>query len=150
MKQRDRLDKVERVLSFYKTSKGSPFQEASTHVRGEVDVLGAVLMMGDIDQQHVDALDRAGVRTGIHTRFTFETTLRQNDTLVADFVASQEGNKNVGDISGSPLSLAKLSYVANVGDWFSAIAVPVGAQCRDFDITRNYSHKVQSNLHVYL
>lgn len=146
MKQRDRLDKVERLLSFYKLSKGSPFQEASTHVRAEVDVLGAVLMMGGIDQRHADALDRAEVRTGIHTRFTFETTMRQNDTLVADFVACQEGGKNVGNISGRSLSLAKLSYVANIGDWFYAIAVPVGAQCRDFDIARNYSHKVQSNL----
>ncbi|KAL9448976.1 hypothetical protein AB3S75_011002 [Citrus x aurantiifolia] len=143
MKQRDRLDKVERLLSFYKLSKGSPFQEASTHVRAEVDVLGAVLMMGGIDQRHADALDRAEVRTGIHTRFTFETTMRQNDTLVADFVACQEGGKNVGNISGRSLSLAKLSYVANIGDWFYAIAVPVGAQCRDFDIARNYSHKAK-------
>ncbi|KAJ4702168.1 GDSL esterase/lipase [Melia azedarach] len=141
MKQRERLDKVERVLSFYKTSKGSPFQAASTHVRGEVDVLGAVLMMGDVDQLHFDALDRAGIRTGIYSRFTFETTLCQDDTLAAEFVASQEGGRNLGEISGSMLSLTKLFYAANVGDWFSAIVVPFGAQYRDFDVAKNISHR---------
>lgn len=149
MKQRERLDKVERVLSFYKTSKGSPFQAASTHVRGEVDVLGAVLMMGDVDQLHFDALDRAGIRTGIYSRFTFETTLCQDDTLAAEFVASQEGGRNLGEISGSMLSLTKLFYAANVGDWFSAIVVPFGAQYRDFDVAKNISHRVQFNLHLY-
>ncbi|KAJ0113793.1 hypothetical protein Patl1_00569 [Pistacia atlantica] len=137
MKLRDRQDKVERVLSFYKTSKGSPFQEASTHVRGEVDFLGGILMMRDIDSQNLDALDRAGVTTGITSRFIFETSLGQNDSLVAELIASETGNGNLGDISGIPLSLTKLLYTANVSDWCSATAIPVGAQCRDFDITRN-------------
>ncbi|KAL5847874.1 hypothetical protein ACOSQ3_011398 [Xanthoceras sorbifolium] len=138
MKLRDRQDKVERMLSFYRTSKGSPFQEASTHIRGEVDALGAILMMGDIDEQHSEAVARAGIRTGIDSRFAFETTLRQNDTLVAELVASHHGNGNLGDVSGSPLSLAKLFYAANFTDWFSAIAIPVGAQCRDFGIPTNF------------
>ncbi|XP_031256179.1 uncharacterized protein LOC116114170, partial [Pistacia vera] len=137
MKLRDRQDKVERVLSFYKTSKGSPFQEASTHVRGEVDFLGGILMMRDIDSQNLDALDRAGVRTGITSRFIFETSLGQNDSLVAELIASETGKGNLGDISGIPLSLTKLLYTANVSDWCSATAIPVGTQCRDFDITRN-------------
>ncbi|GFZ10452.1 hypothetical protein Acr_21g0010510 [Actinidia rufa] len=67
MKLRDRQDKVERVLSFYKSSKGSPFQEASTHVRGEVDMLGALLMMDNADQQNCDTIRRAGIRTGVHS-----------------------------------------------------------------------------------
>ncbi|KAK2660770.1 hypothetical protein Ddye_007303 [Dipteronia dyeriana] len=146
MKLRDRQDKVERMLSFYRTSKGSPFQESSTHIRGEVDALGAILLTGDIDEQYLEALDRAGIRTGIDARFAFETTLRQNDTLVAELVASEKGNGNLGDISGSPLSLAKLFYAANFTDWFSAIAIPVGAQCRDFGIPTDYTLQQRKGL----
>lgn len=143
MKLRDRQDKVERVLSFYKTAKGSPFQEASTHVRGEVDFLGGILMMRGIDSQHMDALDRAGIRTGITSRFIFETSFGQNDSLVAELIASETGNGSLlSDVSGIPLSLSKLSYAANVSDWCSATAIPVGAQCRDFDTTKNSSHQV--------
>ncbi|XP_044460815.1 uncharacterized protein LOC123192354 isoform X2 [Mangifera indica] len=142
MKLRDRQDKVERVLSFYKTAKGSPFQEASTHVRGEVDFLGGILMMRGIDSQHMDALDRAGIRTGITSRFIFETSFGQNDSLVAELIASETGNGSLlSDVSGIPLSLSKLSYAANVSDWCSATAIPVGAQCRDFDTTKNSSHQ---------
>ncbi|XP_044488056.1 uncharacterized protein LOC123212893 [Mangifera indica] len=148
MKLRDRQDKVERVLSFYKTSKGSPFHEASTHVRGEVDFLGAILMMRDIDSQHLNALDRAGVRTGITSRFIFETSLGQNDSLVAELIARATGNGYFGDISGIPLSLAKLFYAANVSDWCSATAIPVGAQCRDFNITRNSSQQRQGLTYI--
>lgn len=51
MKLRDRQEKVERMIS----SKGGSFQEtSSTHVRGEVDVLGAVLMMGSTRRVLVD------------------------------------------------------------------------------------------------
>ncbi|CAK9143849.1 unnamed protein product [Ilex paraguariensis] len=133
---RDRQDKVERMLSFYKSSKGSPFQESSTLVRGEVDVLGALLMMDNVDEQKRDAVRRAGIRTGIDLRFTFETTVRQKDTLVTEFVASERGQN---DVLRSPLSLAKVLYAADVSDWFSAVAVPVGARCRDVAITTNSS-----------
>ncbi|KAK6938985.1 hypothetical protein RJ641_032493 [Dillenia turbinata] len=134
MKLRDRQDKVERMLSFYKSSKGSPFQEPSTHIKGDIDVSGALLMIGNVSDQTCDALKRAGVRTGIHSRFTFETVLRQKDVLVAEFLASQIEQNHVSDISGSPLSLAKVFYTANVNDWFSAVAIPLGAQFRDFTI----------------
>ncbi|XP_059636717.1 uncharacterized protein LOC132278836 isoform X2 [Cornus florida] len=134
MKLRDRQDKVERVLSFYKPSNGSPFQETSTHIRGEVDVLGALLMMDNVDQQKHDAISSAGIRTGIHSKFTFETTIRQKDTLVAEFVASEKGQS---DVLGSPLSLAKVFYAANISDWFSAIAIPMGAHCRDVGVATN-------------
>ncbi|KDP36890.1 hypothetical protein JCGZ_08181 [Jatropha curcas] len=136
MKLRDRQDKFERMLSFYKTSKASPFQESSTHVRGEVDALGAILLLGNDDQQHYDALDRAGIKTGIRSRFTFETTIRVKDMLLAELVAS---TRDGDEVSGSALSLAKVSYVANVSDWFSAIAIPIGAQSRDIEITKNSS-----------
>ncbi|KAJ0969924.1 hypothetical protein J5N97_022801 [Dioscorea zingiberensis] len=71
MKLRDRQDKMERVLSFYKSSKGSPFQEVSTHMKGIVDLVGALLFV-DNTQQACDALNKAGRRIGINTKVHFE------------------------------------------------------------------------------
>lgn len=139
MKLRDRQDKVERMLTFYKSAKGSPFQEASTHVRGEVDVLAALLMMDSVDEQKIEAIERSGIRTGIQSRFTFETTIREKDTFVAEFVASE---KELGGTFGGPLSLSKILYAANVSDWFSAVAIPVGARCRDVGVATS-SHEVK-------
>ncbi|CAL5384666.1 unnamed protein product [Camellia sinensis] len=146
MKLRDRQDKVERVLSFYKSSKGSPFQESSTHVRGEVDVLGALLMMENVDQESCDAISRAGMRTGVHSRFTFETTIRQKDTLVTEFVVNGTGQD---DVLGSPLSLAKVFYAANISDWFSVVAIPVGAHCRDVAVAVNSPYEKKKALTNY-
>ncbi|CAI9758001.1 unnamed protein product [Fraxinus pennsylvanica] len=112
MKLRDRQDKVERMLTFYKSAKGSPFQEASTHVRGEVDVLAALLMMDSVDEQKIEAIERSGIRTGIQSRFTFETTIREKDTFVAEFAASEK----------------------------ELVAIPVGARCRDVGVATN-SHE---------
>ncbi|XP_022844284.1 uncharacterized protein LOC111367571 isoform X2 [Olea europaea var. sylvestris] len=137
MKLRDRQDKVERMLTFYKSAKGSPFQEASTHVRGEVDVLAALLMMDSVDEQKIEAIERSGIRTGIQSRFTFETTIREKDTFVAEFVASE---KELGGTFGGPLSLSKILYAANISDWCSAVAIPVGARCRDVGVATS-SHE---------
>ncbi|XP_021600552.2 uncharacterized protein LOC110606105 isoform X3 [Manihot esculenta] len=135
MKLRDRQDKVERMLSFYKTSRRSP---SNTHMRGEIDVLGAVLLLGNVDQQHYDALGRAGIKTGVDSRFTFETTIREKDALLAELV----GTRKYGDeVSPIALSLSKVSYKAKISDWFSAIAIPVGAQFRDLGITTNSSNQ---------
>lgn len=134
MKLRDRQDKVERVLSFYKPSKGSPFDEASTHVRGEVDVSGALLMIDNIDERDEDAIQRAGMRTGVKSRFTFETKIRERDTLIAELVTSDKGQFNG---FATPLSLAKVLYAANISDWFSLVGVPKGARCRDVGFTRS-------------
>lgn len=139
MKLRDRQEKVERLLSFYKTSKASPFQEASTRVKGEFDVVGALLMMDTVDQSTCDALQRAGIKTGIDYRLWFETTIREKDTLLTEFVGSERGG---GDILGSPLSLAKVLYCANVSNWFSAVAIPVGARCRDVSVGTSSPHQV--------
>lgn len=142
MKLRDRQEKVERVLAFYKSSKGSPFQEANTHVRGEFDAVGALLMIGTIDESKRNAIERA-IRTGIDSRLTFETTLREKDTLVAEFVGSERGQMN---ILGSPLSLAKVLYAANISDWCSAVAIPVGGRCRDVAVPTN-SREVNASQH---
>lgn len=141
MKVRDRQDKVERMLSLYGTAKGSPFREASTLVKGDVDLLGAFLMINN-DNLDYDALGEAAIGTGIDSRFTFETTVRGNDTLGVEFVSSQKRMTNLSDASGSPLSLAKVFYMANVSDWFSAIAIPMGAKGRDVAIITDPSLQV--------
>ncbi|WMV23800.1 hypothetical protein MTR67_017185 [Solanum verrucosum] len=141
MKLRDRQEKLERVFAFYKSSKGSPFQETSTHVRGEFDAVGALLMIGTVDNSKCNAIERA-IRTGIDSRLTFETTIRKKDTLVAEFVGNERGQMN---ILGSPLSLAKVLYAANISDWCSAVAIPVGGRCRDVAVptsSREYQQEV--------
>ncbi|XP_010476038.1 PREDICTED: uncharacterized protein LOC104755371 [Camelina sativa] len=131
MKLRDRQEKVERIISSYKSSKAGPFQETSTHVRGEVDVLGAILLAGNTEEE---SFNREGVRPGLLSRFVFETSLRETDKLVAELVAGYKGEGNLSDFSGSQqLSLAKVFYRADVNDWFSAVAIPVGAHFRDVD-----------------
>ncbi|WCJ20595.1 SH3 domain-containing protein [Euphorbia peplus] len=141
MKLRDKQDKLERVISYYRTSKGSPFQESSTRLRGDVDVLGAILLLGDVNQDYHDALCRAGIRTGVESKFTFETTVREKDTLFAEFGAGQNGVGYDSKGSGNALSLNKVSYMANVSDWLSLLAVPVGAQSRDFRTISNSSNQ---------
>ena len=142
MRLRDRQDKVEKVLSLYNTQRSSPFQENVTHVKGEVNVLGALLFMSVIDNHSFKALHRAGISTGIHSRLTFETTVRESDSLVAEFVANQKAKVDFGVDSGSELTLSKVLYKASVGDWMSATVVPVGARCRDVSIIANPSHQV--------
>ncbi|XP_073135358.1 uncharacterized protein [Henckelia pumila] len=138
MKLRDRQDKVERILTFNKSSKGNPFQEASTHVRGKVDVLGGFFIMDGVDDEHkCDILQRSGIRTGIDARFTFETAVREKDIFLAEFTASEKGQ---GDSFGGPLSLTKVFYGAHFRDWFSAVAIPMGAQCRDVEVATD-SHR---------
>ncbi|XP_028777953.1 uncharacterized protein LOC114734499 isoform X1 [Neltuma alba] len=141
MKLRERQDKVERILSFYKPSAGGPFQEATTHVRGQVDLLGAVLMMNNIDEDNLDLINRAGIRTGVDSRLIFETNIRDKNTLVAEFVASQNGKDHDTDVLGSSLSLAKLCYMATVSDWLSVMAIPMGAQCKDVAIASKSFHQ---------
>ncbi|KAF5197078.1 GDSL esterase/lipase [Thalictrum thalictroides] len=100
MKLRDRQEKVERMLLFHKSAKGSPFQELSTHVQGTIDVVGALLFVDEIDQQSCDTTE---MRTWINSKFTFETTIRQNDYLVAEFVAFPNAQGPSDEYFGSPL-----------------------------------------------
>ncbi|KAE9609444.1 hypothetical protein Lal_00020099 [Lupinus albus] len=146
MKLRDRQEKVEKMLSFYKSSKNGPFQEDTTHVRGQVDFLGALLLMDGPNQNNLDAVNRSGIRTGVDSRFIFETTIGQKDTLVAEFLASQKGKEHGDDVLEMPLSLAKLSYTANVNDWLSVMAIPIGAQCRDVGVASNSFNQLGKGL----
>lgn len=142
MKLRDRQDKVERLLTFYKSSKGSPFQESGTHVRGNVNVLGAFFVMDDVDEHKYDAIQRSAFRNGIDARLRFETDVREKDKLVAEFSANGKGQ---GDMLGGSLSLAKVLYAAHFNDWFSAVAIPMGAQCGDVAFPTS-THQVDCRL----
>lgn len=141
MKLRDRQDKVERVLSSYAKFKGSPFQDAGTRMRGGVDLLGAILLMGEVNEEHYEAIGKAGIRTGITSRFVFDTTVREKDNLVVEFMTDQKGREFLDDFSGTPLCLAKVFYKANAGDWFTATAIPMGAQFRDVIDMEDFSHQ---------
>ncbi|CAL1355522.1 unnamed protein product [Linum trigynum] len=143
MKLRDRQDKLERQVSFPKIAKGSPSQNSGgTHVRGEINTLGAmVLMGGDINQfDHHDSLGLA-TNGGIRSKISFETPIRENDTLVAEFAT---GGCNIGDSLGSAtLSLSKVLFMANIRDWVSATLMPVGAQFRHLGFTMDSSNQIK-------
>ncbi|XP_027356152.1 uncharacterized protein LOC113865651 [Abrus precatorius] len=144
MKLRDRQEKVEQILSFYQSSKDGPFREVTTHVRGHVDFLGAFLVLDNLNQHNLDAVNRSGIRTGVDSRLVFETTIGKNDNLAAEFVSTQKGKKE--HVDQMPLSLAKLSYTANLNEWFSLMAIPIGAQCRDVAIASNSFHQLGKGL----
>ncbi|CAI9296419.1 unnamed protein product [Lactuca saligna] len=127
MKLRDRQDKVERLLSF-KSSKVSPLAEASTLVKGEIEILGLLLMIDRIHEDNQDAISRTGIKTGITSKFTFETTIGEKDTLKAEFVASERGQVNG---SNTPLSLAKVVFNAKINEWCSLTSVLLGGRCSD-------------------
>ncbi|GMI81259.1 hypothetical protein like AT1G11320 [Hibiscus trionum] len=139
MKLKDRQDKVERLLSFYKNSKDNPFRESRTLLKGEVDLLGAVLFMSKVDEKHWDGVGRAGIGTGVDSRFRFETTVGDKDSVGVELLADRKWvASNDGDVHGTPLSLSKLFYKANATDRFSAIAIPFGAHVKDLDVASDF------------
>lgn len=132
MKLRDRQDKVERVLSSFASSKGSPFQESSTQLKGTVNVGGALFFQND--QQAHDSLDSLGINTGIDARFIFKTNLREKDALLAELVAHQNN-----EFTSNSLVLSKITYQASISNLLSMILVPLGATCNDFRFDSDHS-----------
>ncbi|KAK9748546.1 hypothetical protein RND81_02G065700 [Saponaria officinalis] len=139
MKLRDRQDKVEKILTLSRISKGSPFEDDGTRVRGAVEAMGTVFLVDNLDQEKVDVIKRSGLKTGIDARITFETKVRQTDILEAEFISCQRNHGDSGDILQSALSLTKISYTANMTDWLSMVAVPMGARCKDVGISTDFS-----------
>ncbi|KAJ8439805.1 hypothetical protein Cgig2_029065 [Carnegiea gigantea] len=139
MKQRDRLDKVEKLLTFYGSSKGGPFRGDGTRVGGEVDLMGTLFLKDYLDQENVDAIKRSGIKTGVCARINFETKVREKDVLEAEFISSLSGHTESGKSLGTALSFARVSYIANMTDWFSIAAIPMGARCRDEKGLTDYS-----------
>ncbi|KAF6153279.1 hypothetical protein GIB67_003469 [Kingdonia uniflora] len=137
MKLRDRLDKHDRLLSsFHKsTTNGTPFNHSATHLSGEVDVGGALLLVDNVGG--CTALNEAGIRTGIHSRLTFQTNITSNDAFAAEFVSTQSDKANSDDVLGSPLSLTKVMYSTNFNNCVSAVVIPWGARCKDVAVASN-------------
>ncbi|XP_062183233.1 uncharacterized protein LOC133887318 [Phragmites australis] len=125
MQLRERQVKVERVLSLYKATKGGPFAEESTRVKGVINVAGSLT----IDSSESDS--------GISSRFVFETTVRDKDSLFAELVADHRYMSQDNDHTGSPLVLSNETYLSNINDSFSVAAVPIGARCDDFSTDPN-------------
>lgn len=136
MKLRDRQDSVERILSSSIHGKKGLFQENSTRVRGAVDVVGALFLAGSNVRRNLDDLNRSGVGTGIESNINFETALRQNDLLLAEFMSTNKIS-TTGDEQPHrtcQLSLAKVMCTASINHWVSAVVTPMGAQCKDFGV----------------
>ncbi|PRQ34812.1 hypothetical protein RchiOBHm_Chr5g0073211 [Rosa chinensis] len=153
MRLRDRQDQVERMVSLFGPSKGSPFQGGNTPLKVEADFLGGLLWKhnnndddDDGGHQYPDALSRAGIRTGFDSRLSIEISPSPHDALLTEFVAGQKYRNDGFDVSECQVSLAKVSYMANVSNWLSAIAIPVGARCRDFAVVTSPSHQVGKGL----
>ncbi|KAF3494356.1 hypothetical protein DY000_02057901 [Brassica cretica] len=90
--------------AFLDLSKGGPFQESSTRVKDEADFLGAMLLMGNTDEDSFNGIHRQGVRPGLLSRF--EASLRETDRLVTEELVT--GYKGSDGVSGNQPSLAKV------------------------------------------
>lgn len=134
MKLRDRQEKTERVLSLYKSTKMGPFQETTTRIKGVIDFAGSIVFVENNVDLSCNALERAGMRTGIDLRFIFKTAIRQKDKLVAEFAACQNSLINSDNAHGSPLTLEKLVYSATMTDCLSLMMSPLGAICNDLGV----------------
>lgn len=137
VKLRDRQENIETMLSVYKFARGFPFLEAKTPIKGFIDVVGIILLARDDFLQVCGALDQAGTRTGIDSKFTLEIDVRQKDAVIAEIAASQKCWVHDSGRSEIPLTLSALMYVANIYDWLSIISVSLGARCSNFGIGSN-------------
>ncbi|KAH0863793.1 hypothetical protein HID58_081004, partial [Brassica napus] len=125
-KLRDRQEKMEREVRF---------KILALMSRGEVDVLGAMLMMGNADEESLD-----GVRPGLLSRFVFETKLRERDKLVAELVAG---------VSGNQLSLAKGMNLTEVSELGPPLlnqhnGSAIGLTSRKSDMTASLAQSITS------
>ena len=102
---------------------------------GEVDLMGTLFLKDYLDQENVDAIKRSGIKTGVCARINFETKVREKDVLEAEFISSLSGHTESSKSLGTALSLARVSYIANMTDWFSIAAIPMGARCRDVAVS---------------
>lgn len=67
--------------------------------------------------------------------------------FIAEIMTGQTVGEDLTDFSGDPpLSLAKIFYKVNVTDWFSTVAIPIGAHCRDIASNASSSLKVKADV----
>lgn len=89
--------------------------------------------MDELGQENLEATKRARFRTGVESRITFETKIHENN--FSELMGNQHVNLDSDDLLGKAFTLAKVSYTANLTDWCSMIAIPMGARCRDMPIS---------------
>ncbi|KAM3298220.1 hypothetical protein ACQJBY_039933 [Aegilops geniculata] len=128
MQLRDRQEKVEKVLTLFKSHKIGPFAEEGTRVKGLINFAGALALSSKEGAEP----DSSGANSGISSQFAFRTSVRKKDTLLAELATDSRYFYQENDLMGSPLVLSKVMYLANVGDDMTVAAVPVGARCDDF------------------
>eukprot|EP00850_Spirogloea_muscicola_P014801 SM000108S14245 [mRNA] locus=s108:303115:308628:- [translate_table: standard] len=135
LKARERLDKLEHHTGLRRL-KGSAESQggARTRLKGEV-IAGAAYVhvdpsAGDMARSALEQLDRAGMKTGLHVRFKFETPFRKHDSLSTHFIAGYE-DPSGSHLTGGPLRLEKVMYTTELSEEVTVKAAPIGANGKD-------------------
>jgi hypothetical protein len=130
----DKHEQIERILNLYKNGKGFQFPDFPIRVKIALDTVGALFLMdGDEFNQAKAVLDKAGYRTGLSSRFVFESKTRGKDTIAAELATRLEAcSGHLGEVPGRPVELTRLQYCARINKKLSMVLVPFGAQCRNF------------------
>ncbi|RCV42777.1 hypothetical protein SETIT_9G243200v2 [Setaria italica] len=134
MKFKERHDQLDHFLSQYKSGKGFEFLHLPIQVKIALDAVGALFLVdGNEFEQAKATLDTAGKRTGLSSRFIFESKTRGKDTIAAELSTRLgAGGVHLGEATGRPVELTRLQYNARINKWLSMILVPFGAQCNNF------------------
>ncbi|KAL2634500.1 hypothetical protein R1flu_005979 [Riccia fluitans] len=139
LKVRERLDKLEHKTGLRGKTHGDSLTGARTNLRGEVSSGGAFIIAEDSACVHSrSSLQHAGLKTGLDVRFTFETPVREGDTLTTQVGVGQGSGLGDGNSFGGPLSLQKINYVAQINDSLSLSVAPLGARASDMSDTINH------------
>lgn len=134
-KLKEKHDEIEHILSLYKTGKGLELLDLPIQVKIALDATGALFLVGDdggneFERARAD-LDKAGRRTGLRSRFVFESKTRGKADTIAAELSTQLG-ASAGHHIGRPVELTRLHYSARVNRWLSLTLVPFGARCTNF------------------
>ncbi|XP_062205728.1 uncharacterized protein LOC133907674 isoform X2 [Phragmites australis] len=133
MKLKDKHEQIERIVSLYKNGKGFQFPDFPIQVKIALDAVGAMFLVdGDKFKEAKVVLDKAGYRTGLSSRFIFESKTRGKDTIAAELSTRLEAGGHLGEATGRPVELTRLQYCARINKRLSMILVPLGAQCNNF------------------
>lgn len=135
-KFKEKHDEIEHILSLYKTGKGLELLDLPIQVKIALDATGALFLVGDDDngnefERARADLDKAGRRTGLRSRFVFESKTRGKADTIAAELSTQLG-ASAGHHLGRPVELTRLQYSARVNRWLSLTLVPFGARCTNF------------------
>ncbi|KAJ3690002.1 hypothetical protein LUZ61_019166 [Rhynchospora tenuis] len=138
MKLRDRQEKLEKMVLYQKISKESPFRDARTYVKAAFSAIGSLLIFEDNFLESADRMEKFGTKTGVNSRLTFETVIRERDSLVAEFGAT--GLESLG--------LYRLMCHTSINDLFSLVVVPIRAQCSIFRMNSSSRQEDSDDLHA--